>query len=1463
MPQYGHIYVILCILLVHSSVVHCQIYHITPSPNDPCPSQPCITLSQFAADSRSGSYLYLHQKTVLIFIPGNHSLDSELLITNILSISFNCTCTNPSGSRAKVSVTCAPSTRLVFNAVDSVSISGLEFIGCGGNKASSVGLITIEYSRFQGVQNSSTALELDGSNAIVVRCLFDLNEVGSLKTTLYWSRMIVLQNQTEKAGGALIVTNSSNVVIVDSTFEGNGAEVGGVIFGEVDSNITIINSTFVGNHALSLSDEVDSYGGVLHCQSGCTAVVLNSTFSNNTSDTHGGVVSVIEHSEGGGHRKTSTVIISGSTFCNNGADHRGGAVAVFEGTQVNITGSGFTTNTALHGGAIYALFGALVNIAMSEFTNNEAEFGGAIGLVFGTIVVISGSEIRNGKARFGGAIAAWLTQSVDIQDNRFCGNEADIGAAVYVSTTSIMKVSGSEFCENNAEIGTVYISESNATFYESTLLGGRGSSLFLFNSNLILANTRFINNSNGTMKYQEGGATTAFQSNIEFHGMVRMTDNKAENGGGIHAIWSKILVYGELSVASNMATDSGGGMYLHQSELNCKEESTLKLSQNNATKRGGGIYAASSLIKLSVASYTGRSSVHFIRNSARRGGGTYLDLNSKVYILKLTQPSGMPSLIFTGNSADHGGAVYVADDTNSGTCHSISYASYSSTTECFVQTLALYDLVFTPKIDLVSVKFSEDRAHISGSAVFGGLLDRCTVSPFAEVLKTQNTSYLTQIRLNLISGVAYLTKISTITDLDSISSDPVKVCFCREGHPDCSFKPPTIQVMKGYTFKVSLVAVDQVNHTVRATIHSSLSSNHGGLGEDQLRQTITATERCADLDFNVFSPNASETLILYSEGPCKDSVLSRNEVNIEFLPCSCPIGFQPNTTENTKCVCECDSNINPPITECHPENRTVVREGNFWITYINDTSESLSDYRYLVYPNCPLNYCHPPNTKVYIDLNNKHGSDKQCNFNRSGTLCGRCQPGLSLSLGSSRCIQCSTNWIAMLVVIIIAALLVGVVMVAFLLVLNLTVATGTINGIIFYANIVSANSSTFLPFSRPNFITVFIAWLNLELGIDACLFEGMDTYWKTVLQLAFPAYVIFLVVMVILISEHCTKFAWLIGRKNPVATLDTLILLSYTKLLSIIIATFSFAILKYPDGSHDIVWLPDATVGYLRGRHIALFIVAVAILVAGVAYTALIFSWQWLLYYQHKKLFKWVRYRFTLFLEPYHAPYSFKHRYWAGLLLLVRAVLYVAVAMNVSGDPGVNLLVIGIVIISLLVMKEKIETKYGSIYRKWPIDVLDTTCFVNIIFLCVACFYTLNSKQDQAVVAYISGTITLILFLIVLVYHMLTEVCFKTKVWKKLKQRYAGLQSDEDGVSLTDYPHSDQRDPPPPSVSWIEAPLHEEQPLSALVETSEIHDHSETSGNDSQIKHNFQYSGSPTEDSTAPLLGEDVMYEKQ
>ena len=86
--------------------------------------------------------------------------------------------------------------------------------------------------------------------------------------------------------------------------------------------------------------------------------------------------------------------------------------------------------------------------------------------------------------------------------------------------------------------------------------------------------------------------------------------------------------------------------------------------------------------------------------------------------------------------------------------------------------------------------------------------------------------------------------------------------------------------------------------------------------------------------------------------------------------------------------------------------------------------------------------------------------------------------------------------------IVIANTVAGIAIIIFMLALNMTVAIGTLNGVLFYANIVAANADTyFFPFLSPNIITVFISWLNLDIGFDVCIFEGMDASNKGLIQL--------------------------------------------------------------------------------------------------------------------------------------------------------------------------------------------------------------------------------------------------------------------------------------------------------------------------------------------------------------------------
>ena len=255
-------------------------------------------------------------------------------------------------------------------------------------------------------------------------------------------------------------------------------------------------------------------------------------------------------------------------------------------------------------------------------------------------------------------------------------------------------------------------------------------------------------------------------------------------------------------------------------------------------------------------------------------------------------------------------------------------------------------------------------------------------------------------------------------------------------------------------------------------------------------------------------------------------------LNITFS--KCPLGFKISNISKT-CDCEELKNNSDTIT-CNRNTGKITRKGDIWIGSISN--------QIVVYKTCPFDYCNT--AQVSFSLTDP---DPQCALNRSGILCGKCQDGLSLALGSNNCIECPQFSYLALIIPFASA---GFGLVALLMVLNLTVSIGTINGLIFYASIVKISESTgiFFPNGPIPVLSQFIAWLNLDLGIETCFYHGMTAYAKVWLQFVFPLYIWFIIATIIVLCRYSTWLSNKIGG-NVVQVLATLILLSFTKIFRI------------------------------------------------------------------------------------------------------------------------------------------------------------------------------------------------------------------------------------------------------------------------------------------------------------------------
>ena len=384
---------------------------------------------------------------------------------------------------------------------------------------------------------------------------------------------------------------------------------------------------------------------------------------------------------------------------------------------------------------------------------------------------------------------------------------------------------------------------------------------------------------------------------------------------------------------------------------------------------------------------------------------------------------------------------------------------------------------------------------------------------------------------------------------------------------------------------------------------------------------------------------------------------------------------------------------------------------------------------------------------------------------------------LSLALGSSRCLQCSNAHLSLLAAFAFA----GIALVLALLVLRLTVAAGTINGLVFYANVVAVNSAIFF---RPqtgnaptgliaNVLRVFIAWLNLDLGIETCFYNGMDAYAKTWMQFAFPLYVWALVGMIIVGSYYSGRVASVFGS-NPIAVLATLFLLSYAKLLRTVFAALSYTSLEYPNNSQVAVWLYDGNIRYFSGRHTLLFTAAIVCLIfLFLPYTVLLIFSQCFQAKSGLKIFSCINSRYVKpFLDAYHAPYTNKHRYWTGLILLLRFILFLISAVDALGNPSVNLLTTASITVAVLTL----PTILGSrMYKMWSLGILEVSFIVNLAILAVATLYIRPNEGNQNAATFTSVGIAFATFTGIVIYHSVQQIK-STRLWRRVCLRQDAIR---------------------------------------------------------------------------------------
>ncbi len=513
-------------------------------------------------------------------------------------------------------------------------------------------------------------------------------------------------NIASKYGGVIYLVDSqySELIIGDKNIEDNGSVVfknnssdasGGAIFSQTLSAIVIYNNA-IFNSNVSTSGN----GGAINC----SGVLLDfgSKYINNSAYSKGGAV-YLYYGDNTLTRRQSrleNILFEGNTA------NRGGALGVstsddtYEyGCIASLTNCSFRnnssidkdgTNSDMHGGALYISRKSEVSISDSNFTGNSAlGEGGAIYETGESNLTITNStfesNLANSSSSNGGAISLHSSR-LTIINSQF--NENTIGkngGAIYISYTSsstlesLVTLKETSFLNNSSSNygGAIYITSRNTTgqniqLFDCSFTGnnavGNGGALYLASNSIYLKNVDFSNNTSNSTNYG-GGALYSTGGIIEYDSGNLISNNSLYNGGGIALYSESNAILNNVILKQNIATNYGGAIYINKSELKLYS-STIK---ENKAKNGGGIAlytnakmnAYQSIFDENTSSnngaalyvYTGALEKSYICDSeitnnisSNYGGAIYI---SQASLLNLE------SILFENNSAKQGGVIYI------------------------------------------------------------------------------------------------------------------------------------------------------------------------------------------------------------------------------------------------------------------------------------------------------------------------------------------------------------------------------------------------------------------------------------------------------------------------------------------------------------------------------------------------------------------------------------------------------------------------------------------------------------------------------------------------------------------------------------------------------------------------------------------------------------------------------------
>ena len=1089
------------------------------------------------------------------------------------------------------------------------------------------------------------------------------------------SMVVINNNQAKDVGGALYIERNSGV-----TFEGNctvkihsNQGTSGALFIWYNSNVT-----FEGNSTVMINNnQVVKDGGALYIENNCDVTFKENCtvrINNNQAGGDGGALYIRHNShvvfEGNSRVKinnnqaegdggalyislTSDVIFeekSTVTINNNQAEGDGGAIYLESNSVIFKGNCGITINNnraKLDGGALY-IEGHYYFIADVTFqgnskvkiNNNQASgLGGALHIGYNANVAFEENcaiTINNNQATHGGALLIIGSSDVMFKGNsmiNFDNNTAlNSGGALYITQGSVLS----------------FEEDANVAFYSNTASVDGGAVYVQDHCDVIIKGNSMIFNNNEALG--DGGALyTNSDSDITFqaNSVVKFNDNRATYFGGALRSSSNIMFENNCTITFNHNEASQGGAIFSPSSVIFKENSTVQFDYNKATL-GGALHIFNITFK-------GKTVVMFENNEAKLSGGALYCDNSSTTMKQNSK------ITFTNNSAENGGAVFV-------TASTLLVSEYSNVT--FDGNFARQDGGAIYFYDQINIRFKNssivtlisNAADNHGGAIYNKVtqnrkffnISEINVSNntagvagnslYIDVPKSCNSSCITDIIVwssdSSIKNVATSPKMLKLYDTakciskDSVECEKYYINNIMLGqeitiHPcllDYYNKPAEVTQFR-------IIGENIQNYSVHGSEYTSISCNHIIEGI-----SIVGNNPMLSLPLNY-----SILFTSYTTLHSLKKIISI-KLTVELSPCHPGFRYQSKSQR-----CECYNNSG--IVSCSGSSSTIVR--GYWFGHVTGIPTITF---------CPINYCNFTCCKTsngYYHLSPVRVN--QCKSHRSGTACGSCEKGHTLSFDSAECInvnKCNNGLI--ITVVTLTVLYWFAVVVAVFIIMYYQVGIGYFYAVTYYYSVVDIMLSQHTDLSNGLYITVTImssiAKVTPQFLGRLCLFKNMIGIDQQFIHYIHPLAVSVILIIISWLARH-SKLLSVFISKGIIRAVCFLLLLSYTS-----VATTSLLLMRsltFADVDNIYTYLsPD--IQYFHGRHLVYGIIAIILALL------IVISLPLLLLTEPFLNSKINYFRIKPLLDQFQGCYKDKYRWFAAYYMICRLIIIIIIIANFS-----------------------------------------------------------------------------------------------------------------------------------------------------------------------------------------------------